>query len=155
MRLPGYYHTKGEPVMAEVIEANPDCRYTQQELIDCLESLGIKVELKTPKQASGISKNRIYVPQGHSPELKSAEQLALLLENCDAIRHCIEDPESTTEPMWWALSVILKEFEGGKEEFHRISALDKLRYSFAETEAKWAQAEARDYHSPSCVKMQE
>lgn len=41
MRIPGFYHSKEEPTMVEVIHFRPDMRYTQEKLIEALDKLTI------------------------------------------------------------------------------------------------------------------
>ena len=135
MRLPSYYHQKQDPVMVEVVECNPDCRYTQQELIDCLESLGVKVELERPKHALEISKDKIYVPQDTPPRPQSAEHLQVMLENCEFLTYCRERCATLSEPLWRAMLSNLIRFEGGEDVAHELSK-GYSAYSFAETQAK-------------------
>lgn len=45
MRLPGYYHCKGEPVLVQVVKFDPDIKYTQRELAELLP----KVKQDAPK----------------------------------------------------------------------------------------------------------
>lgn len=61
--------------MVEVIEANQDCRYTQQELMGCLESLDVKVGPTTPNTPVHI-RNRVSASAGnYQPKLQSEEHL--------------------------------------------------------------------------------
>lgn len=142
MRLPGFYHQKQDPVMVEVVEYNPDCRYTQQELIDCLESLGVKVELERSKHAREISKDRLYVPKGIAPGLQSEEHLQMMLENCEFFIYCKENCATLSEPLWRSALSNLIRFKGGEDAAHELSK-GYPGYSFTETQGKIE--EIKDY----------
>lgn len=142
MRLPGFYHQKQDPVMVEVVEYNPECRYTQQELIDCLESLGVKVELEPSKTAQGISEDRLYVPKSIAPGLQNEEHLQMMLENCEFFAYCKENCATLAEPLWRSALSNLIRFDGGEDAAHELSK-GYPGYSFTETQGKIE--EIKDY----------
>lgn len=56
------------------------------------------------------------------------------LENCHFIKWCREYPEQVSEPLWFGLITNLAHLEGGSELIHEISALDKCRYDYSNTQ---------------------
>jgi len=56
------------------------------------------------------------------------------LENCQFIKWCREYPEQVSEPLWFGLITNLAHLEGGPELIHQISALDKCRYDYSNTQ---------------------
>lgn len=74
MRLPGYNHSKKDPVMVECIYFHPEIKYTQDELADVLP----KVEDETPLEAKRGSENG----------------LTIVHKDCDFIKYCEENAKN-------------------------------------------------------------
>jgi len=56
------------------------------------------------------------------------------LENCEFIQWCRKQPELVSEPLWFGLISNLAYLEGGVELIHEISALDRFRYNYSDTQ---------------------
>lgn len=56
------------------------------------------------------------------------------LEKCEFIQWCRKYPEQVSEPLWFGLITNLAHLEGGSELIHEISALDKRRYDYSNTQ---------------------
>ena len=56
------------------------------------------------------------------------------LEKCEFIQWCRRYPTLVTEPLWFGLISNLAYLEGGIELIHEISALDKFRYDYSDTQ---------------------
>jgi hypothetical protein len=56
------------------------------------------------------------------------------LQNCQFVQWCREYPNQVSEPLWWGLITNLAHLEGGPELIHEISALDKCRYDYYNTQ---------------------
>lgn len=56
------------------------------------------------------------------------------LDSCQFIKWCREYPEQVSEPLWFGLITNLAHLEGGSELIHEISALDKCRYDYSNTQ---------------------
>ena len=154
MRLPGHLHQKQEPVMVEVVEYNPDCRYTQQELMDCLKSLGVKVGPTTPNTPVHI-RNRVSASAGnYQPKLQSEEHLQMLLDNCDFIEYCRQNAETLPEPLWRAMLSNLTRLEGGEKAAHELSKTYP-GYSFMETQQKMELIKASECGPIRCDAIRE
>ncbi len=57
MRLPNYYHQKEEPVLVEVIHFEPDIRYTQDEIIEAINSTSLKEMLDDTMLSDEVKNN--------------------------------------------------------------------------------------------------
>jgi len=103
LRLPGFYHCKGEPVMVECVKFNPELRYTQAELEAALPEV--------PDE-----------PVAKPPELKGTRRgLALVCRRCLFIQHCKDNAQTLSEHDWYAMITNLAVFEGGDRAVHALS----------------------------------
>lgn len=81
-----------------------------------------------------------YVKRTPRPcALGKRTDLDRVIENCDFIRHCIDNAKSLAEPLWYCMISNLAVFEGGAEKIHEFSK-PYHGYTQAETEAKIAHA---------------
>ncbi len=101
MRLPGFYHTKEEPVMVECILFHPERKYTQEQLSEVLPG---HVEVEEEEQ--------------HGTE----KGLNIVCAECDFIKHCTDNAKELSEHDWYAMITNLAVFAGGNELIHKISA---------------------------------
>lgn len=118
LRLPGFYHCKGEPVMVECVKFNPELRYTQAEL-----------EAALPEAEDEQATVKTQLLKG------SRKGLTLMQRRCDFIKHCQENAASLPEHDWYALITNLAVFEGGDVLIHELSQ-GYAKYSRTETNAK-------------------
>lgn len=100
MRLPGFYHCKGDPVMVECISFHPERVYTQEQLSEALP----EVEEKAVETKKGAEKG-----------------LKLVTRGCDFIKYCRENAATLSEHDWYAMISNLAVFEGGVEMIHELS----------------------------------
>lgn len=100
MRLPGFYHCKGDPIMVECISFHPERVYTQEQLSEALP----EVEEKTVETKKGAEKG-----------------LKLVTRDCDFIKYCRENATTLSEHDWYAMISNLAVFEGGVEMIHELS----------------------------------
>jgi putative DNA primase/helicase len=136
LRLPGFYHCKGEPVMVSVVKFSPELRYTQAELEAALP--------QTPDEPSVIAP----APKG------DRKGLALVESRCDFIRHCRENAATLREALWYALITNLAVFDGGDRAIHALSK-GYPKYSFDETQAKIAHFLTSGTKPMTCAKLTE
>jgi putative DNA primase/helicase len=101
MRLPGFNHCKGEPVMVECVLFHPERKYTQEQLSDVLPQIEEKI-----------------VESKHGSE----KGLNIVLHECDFIKYCKDNAASLSEHDWYAMIANLAVFEGGTELIHKLSA---------------------------------
>ena len=100
LRLPGFNHCKGDPVMVECLSFHPELRYTQDELAAVLPEVdAAPIEVKHGNQTG----------------------MDTVLYSCDFIKHCIADAASLPEHDWYAMISNLAVFDGGTEKIHEIS----------------------------------
>ena len=123
MRLPGYYHCKGEPVMVECILFHPERKYTQSELSKYLNV--------------GNTDNEVKKSEYSAPKKGNEKGLELVLSQCDFLKHCKEDAETLSEHDWYAMITNLFPFDKGIEKIHEFSQAYP-RYSKQETDSKIA-----------------
>lgn len=100
MRLPGFYHCKGDPVMVECISFHPERVYTQEQLSEALP----EVEEKTVETKKGAEKG-----------------LKLVVRGCDFIKYCRENAATLSGHDWYAMISNLAVFESGVEMIHELS----------------------------------
>ena len=117
LRIPGFYHCKGEPVMVECIKFNPELRYTQSEL---------EAVLPAVPDESQVSP---HVPKG------MRKGLALVGKRCVFIKHCRDNAKTLSEHDWYAMITNLAVFEGGEKAIHALSKVYP-RYDRNETQDK-------------------
>lgn len=118
LRLPGFYHCKGEPVVVECIHFRPELRYTQAELEKYLP----QVEENTAP-AAGI------------PVKGTRQGLSMVLKRCAFMAHCRENAAVLPEHDWYSMITNLAVFEGGEQAIHELSS-GYPKYRAAETAEK-------------------
>lgn len=118
LRLPGFNHCKGEPVMVECIKFNPELRYTQAEL----EAVLPMIENGTP-----VSTNNVLTG--------SRKGLTIVGRRCEFIQHCKNNSASLSEHDWYAMITNLAVFEGGDKVIHQLSK-SYPEYNPSETQQK-------------------
>lgn len=72
------------------------------------------------------------------------------LEKCKFIQWCRKCPEFAGEPLWFAMITNLAHLEGGPELIHEISALDKFRYDYSNTQRIIERVIETGYKPVSC-----
>lgn len=100
MRLPGFNHCKGDPVLVECISFHPERVYTQELLSEALP----EIEEKTAEAKKDAEKG-----------------LKLVVRGCDFIKYCKENAATLSEHDWYAMISNLSVFEGGVEMIHELS----------------------------------
>jgi putative DNA primase/helicase len=118
LRLPGFFHCKGEPYKVECIKYNPELRYTQDQLLSLLPE-----EVGTMESSQSLAGNR--------------EGISLVTERCDFIQYCSEKAAVLSEVHWYAMITNLSVFREGQAVIHEISK-PYPGYSKAETDNKIA-----------------
>lgn len=135
MRLPGFDHRKKEPVPVTCLLFEPERRYTQAQLMACLDvaaSETVGEEASAPRQASDDQATRVSA----SPESYESQ---LILKACDFIRHCEANAATLSEPLWYAMITNLVNTADGEALIHALSR-PHPRYDQAQTDAKISQA---------------
>ena len=114
MRLPGFNHCKEDPVLVTCIFFEPQNRYTQDELAECLpEIVDTPVDVEDGKDSG----------------------LFILEHCCDFIKHCITDSKTLSEHDWYAMITNLYSFKGGVKAIHEFSK-DYPAYKESDTNKK-------------------
>jgi putative DNA primase/helicase len=103
LRLPGFEHRKGDPVMVECVKFSPELRYTQPELEAVLPELPEEPQIAMPSQ-KGTRKG-----------------LALVGRRCLFAQHCKDNAKTLPEHDWYAMITNLAVFEGGDVLIHEMS----------------------------------
>ena len=62
-----------------------------------------------------------------------------LIDQCEFVQSCKEQPEKVSEPHWFNLATILTPFKGGREKFHELSE-NYPGYNESETNSKFDNA---------------
>ena len=117
LRLPGFYHCKGDPVKVECIKFAPELRYTKKQLDAVLPVIPDE-----PVDAAPM-------PKG------TRKGLAQVGSRCDFIQHCKAAAATLPEGLWYAMISNLAVFEGGDKAIHALSK-PYPKYSYTETEDK-------------------
>ncbi len=117
LRLPGFYHCKGDPVMVECIKFSPELRYTKAQLDAVLPKIAEEPVVPTA------------VPKG------SRKGLRQVSDRCNFIRHCRDNAATLPEILWYAMISNLAVFDGGDKAIHAFSK-PYPKYSYTETEEK-------------------
>ncbi len=123
MRIPGFYHCKGDPVLVQCIKFNPELRYTQEQLSAKLPDI--------PKEES-------YQKRVESTDIKERGQqkgLSLMGRKCPFFTYCKRKAKTLPEPDWYAMISNMAVFEGGEEAIHKLSK-PYPKYSFRQTQSK-------------------
>lgn len=137
LRLPGFNHCKGEPVLVECIKFNPELRYTKAQLDEVL-----------PKVATEESPATTPAPKG------TRKGLSLVGLRCDFIKHCRENAATLPEHLWYAMITNLAVFDGGINAIHILSKTYP-KYNKAETDGKISHFLESGTKSMTCVKIAE
>lgn len=103
LRVPGFYHCKGEPILVTCIKFNPELRYTQSELEAVLPAITDEPHAAAP------------LPKG------TRKGLALVGKRCLFIQHCKDNAKTLSEHDWYAMITNLAVFEGGEKMIHTLS----------------------------------
>ena len=119
LRVPGFNHCKGDPVMVECIKFAPELRYTKSQLNEVLPNVAITEE------------SSAVVPAKKG----SRKGLTLVGKRCDFIQHCKDNAAVLSENLWYAMITNLAVFEGGDRIVHDLSKAYP-KYSRDETENK-------------------
>lgn len=117
LRLPGFEHRKGDPVMVECVKFSPELRYTQAELETVLPEIPEEPQVITPVQ-KGTRKG-----------------LSLVGRRCLFIQHCRNNAKTLLEHDWYAMITNLAVFEGGGVLIHETSRA-YTSYNERETQEK-------------------
>jgi len=117
LRLPGFYHCKGDPFMVECVKFNPELRYTQDELSAVLPEIEDE-PVRAAFQAKGTRKG-----------------LALVERRCNFIAHCKKNAAALPEHDWYSMITNLAVFEGGDTLIHAMSQ-KYTKYNARETQNK-------------------
>ena len=137
MRIPGFYHSKQEPVLVECIKFEPQIKYTQAELAEYLP------EFKMPDYSEGLRAE-------FNGEVGSGQRL---MDKCEFCRYCKENAAKLSEPEWYAFVTNMSLTRDGAELVHEISK-PYPRYSKTETDDKIRHA--TNEHKPhTCRYIQE
>jgi len=137
LRLPGFNHCKGEPVMVECIKFAPELRYTQSELEAALPNIPDE-----PDTLAVIAS----VPKGNR------KGLTLVGKRCDFIKFCKENAATLPENLWYAMISNLAVFEDGERVIHKLSK-PYPKYSYSETQSKIAHFMASGTKPMTCLKI--
>ena len=134
MRLPGFYHSKAEPVLVSCLLFEPTRRYTQGELAAALAALHPDQPRfadcsGNPAKAAAGTKT---VELSHS---LADFDLNTMLKRCDFMRYCQEQAATLPEPLWYPMITNLADLPGGEAAIHSLSAAHP-GYSPAATAAK-------------------
>lgn len=123
LRIPGFYHRKGEPVLVQCIKFNPELRYIQDQLAAELPEIPEEPEYVKPAENTSV------MGKGHQ------RGLSLVGRKCPFFNYCKRNAKTLPEPEWYAMISNLAVFEGGIEAIHKLSK-PYPRYSEEATNAK-------------------
>ena len=136
LRLPGFNHCKGDPVMVECIKFAPELRYTKEQLDAALPKIAEETSVSSPVQ-KGVRKG-----------------LTLVGKRCDFIQHCKNNAADLPENLWYGMISNLAVFDGGCAAIHTLSKAYP-KYSYAETEDKIAHFLSSGTKPITCAKIAE
>jgi len=138
LRLPGFNHCKGDPVMVECVKFAPELRYTVAQLNEVLPQIAMTEE------SSAVA-----------PTQKGARKgLTLVGKRCDFIQYCKENAETLPENLWYAMITNLAVFEDGDRTIHALSRAYP-KYSRDETEGKIRHFLESGTKPMTCAKLSE
>jgi putative DNA primase/helicase len=125
LRIPGFYHCKGEPILVECVKFNPEIRYTQDQLTEHLPS--IHDDGETTHNANTT----------HTAPVNCGTQKGLVRigSECPFLQHCKKNAKTLCEPDWHAMISNMAMFEGGVETIHKLSK-PHPEYDFGKTQRK-------------------
>lgn len=119
MRIPGFYHSKQEPVMVECVKFNPELLYTQEQLSECLPEVDIpEYDIKSRTEFDSV------VDSGQR-----------LMDKCEFCRYCKDNAKNLSEPEWYAFITNMSLAQDGADFVHEISK-PYPKYSRTETDDK-------------------
>jgi len=119
MRIPGFYHSKQEPVMVECIQFEPNLRYTQEQLKAVLPKVEVPdIDITARTEFDG--------------KVGSGQRL---MEKCAFCQHCRDDATSLSEPEWYAFITNMALASDGAGIVHETS-MPHPHYNKAETDNK-------------------
>lgn len=137
MRVPGFYHCKGEKVLVECITLDKDLIYTQEEVERALilseNDLTVNEEKNEEKENKKEERNKKIYEK--SPLKGERTGLEVVCSRCDFLRHCKENSKDLKEPLWHGMITNLALFKGGESRIHSYSK-DYIGYSKEETSRK-------------------
>jgi uncharacterized protein (DUF927 family) len=136
LRVPGTMNRKKEPVPVQVIGFYPRNRYPISEIRKAVDKVLEGESNQVEDESKGDRSIQIVThpyPEDGKPRLVN------ITEECDFIRHCIDDSSTLPEPHWYAFVTVAARCQNGNEEVHRHSK-SYPGYSFRETEKKIGQA---------------
>jgi putative DNA primase/helicase len=136
LRLPGFNHCKGNPVMVECIKYAPELRYTAAQLDAVLPKVTAEPARAAP------------APKG------SRKGLALVGRRCDFLQHCKQTAATLPENLWYGMITNLAVFDGGDKAIHALSKAYP-QYSRAETEDKITHFLESGTKPMTCAKLAE
>ena len=137
MRIPGFYHSKQEPVLVECIKFEPQIQYTQAELAEYLP------EIKMPDYSENLRTE-------FNGEVGSGQRL---MDKCTFCNYCKENAAKISEPEWYAFVTNMSLTKDGAKLVHEISK-PYPRYSKAETDDKIRHA-INEHKPHTCRYIQE
>lgn len=133
MRVPGFYHCKGEPFLVKIVKrAKGLLPYSLQQIVDGLglDTGTTSVELKTDIPLD----NSLITPSEYPPA--DANRVA---DNCKQVAR-FRETGGESEPLWYACLGVLKHCTDGEKYAHQWSS-NHPGYDEAETQAKMDQWE--------------
>lgn len=136
LRLPGFYHCKGEPVMVECVKFAPELRYSMKELEESLPKL----------QDEQNTASQIPAQKG------SRNGLSLVVKRCEFIKYCKTNAATLREALWYAMISNLAVFDGGDRAIHALSK-GYPGYRYAETQDKISHYLASGTKPITCMKI--
>lgn len=137
MRLMGTVNQKGEPAPGRPYRR---ASFVTEPILDrsiALHHLILNTESSRPA-APGRE-----LPTGLRCDMKK-------LHTCEFVQWCRRLPLEVSEPQWFALLTNLVRLEGGIQLAHEISALDRFRYDYAETQRVIERILGQAYMPVSC-----
>lgn len=134
MRVPGFFHNKGEPFLSRVIEYNNIPRYRLLDLEKGYGGFHSQVaEIRTGEKGVRIEDFRPQLSELPKPDIERIRTA------CGFVEHCIADAHNLSELKWWILITIVVHCKGGEVLAHQVSA-PYPGYSEEETDYKIQQA---------------
>jgi len=119
MRIPGFYHSKQEPVMVECLKFNPELKYTQEELQTDLPEIEMpEYDVTSRTEFDGV------VGSGQR-----------LMDKCEFCKYCKDNAKNLSEPEWYAFVTNMSLAMDGNAFVHEISK-PYPKYSESETDDK-------------------
>lgn len=119
MRIPGFYHSKQEPIEVQCIKFNPVLKYSQEELQAVLPEIEMpKYDVTSRTDFDGV------VGSGQR-----------LMDKCEFCKYCRDNAKNLSEPEWYAFVTNMSLAMDGNAFVHEISK-PYPKYSETETDDK-------------------